>query len=149
MVNSFYRGAAAIILVFDIIKRDSFLKLPIWMSYIEEYALEGAVVCLIGNKADLAENRTVSFSEANTYAIERNMPYFETSAKRGDNVENVFKTVTNMVLQRMKEKTISIPILRDPNAVGVDDEENDDEDPDDPDRKKVQKLTEDEDGCAC
>ena len=45
------------------------------------------MIVLVGNKADLEEERMISISEALNFKKEQNMLYFvETSAKSGDNV---------------------------------------------------------------
>ena len=45
---------------------------------------------LIGNKSDLKDSREVSKDEAETKAEQYNIPFFETSAKNGDNIINSF-----------------------------------------------------------
>jgi GTPase SAR1 family protein len=45
---------------------------------------------LVGNKIDLKNKREISEEEARTFAEERNMVYFESSAKEDINIENVF-----------------------------------------------------------
>lgn len=108
MTNSYYRGTAAVVLVFDITQRDSFTNLPMWINDVENLTDEGTVCCLVGNKLDLGAQRTVTFSEAQSFAIAHNMTYFETSAKKGLNVEEVFVTLTNTIVKRIKNNELKL-----------------------------------------
>ena len=50
--------------VFDITRRESFDDVKVWNTEIQNNAEEDIVIYLIGNMADLEENREVSASEA-------------------------------------------------------------------------------------
>ena len=54
---------------------------------------------LVGNKSDLRYKRNVSYEEANSFANEKNMKYFEVSVKSGDNMENLFNYVHSNLLE--------------------------------------------------
>jgi len=45
---------------------------------------------LIGNKSDLESKRQIDFDTATSFASQNQMKYFETSAKTGQNVEEIF-----------------------------------------------------------
>ena len=45
---------------------------------------------LVGNKTDLEDKRAITKEEANQFAEEHNLPYIETSAKEGFNIEELF-----------------------------------------------------------
>jgi GTPase SAR1 family protein len=49
-----------------------------------------AVKVLIGNKTDLAAQRTVSTAEAQDFADQNGLRFFETSALSGDRLEDAF-----------------------------------------------------------
>lgn len=49
------------------------------------------VLTLVGNKSDLEDKRTVEFNIANEKAKQYNIEYFETSAKKNSNVDQVFE----------------------------------------------------------
>ena len=49
---------------------------------------------LVGNKVDLSENRVVEKSVAAKFANDKNLPYIETSAKDGRNVEQAFSMLS-------------------------------------------------------
>jgi Ras-related protein Rab-5C len=48
---------------------------------------------LAGNKSDLAAQRAIETAEAEAYAKEAGLLFFETSAKSGDNVKELFSAI--------------------------------------------------------
>ena len=87
--NSYYRGIACIILVYDICKKRTFDNLEFWIKQIRAIN-EIGIITLVGNKTDNKERRVVSKEEAMAFAEKYNMLYFETSAKTGYNLKNTF-----------------------------------------------------------
>ena len=87
---SYYRGANAIIIVFDLSDKKSFISITEWLKQIEKHAKENVFKFLVGNKSDLVEQRKVSYDEAKQYADEHELPYIETSAKEGININELF-----------------------------------------------------------
>ncbi|MBN2156080.1 MAG: GTP-binding protein [Candidatus Lokiarchaeota archaeon] len=95
----FYRGASAIIYVFDITRRDSFLDIPNWKTEVERIVSDKPFI-LIANKTDLADERVVSKKEGETLAKEIGaLKYFETSAKEFDNIDEPFLFLTEKMLE--------------------------------------------------
>ena len=91
LVSSFYRNGAFAILVYSINSRESFDDLEGWLNDIRTSGSVDAKMYLIGNKKDLEDNRAVTFEEGERFAKENGfIRFFETSAKTGDNVEDVF-----------------------------------------------------------
>ena len=99
---SYYRGANAIIIVFDITDKKSFLSITEWLKQIEKHAKENVFKFLVGNKSDLAEERKVTFEEAKEYADEHELPYIETSAKEGININELFESSIKSFLSSNK-----------------------------------------------
>lgn len=87
--NSYYRGIACILLVFDICEPRSFNNLNYWINQIRKVNEQG-IITIIGNKMDNQQNRKITTEEATKFAEENNMLYFETSAKNGTNLKNAF-----------------------------------------------------------
>jgi len=86
--DSFYKGARAVSLVFDVHDRDSFDDLPHWLQETQN-VVPGAYLVINGNKTDLP--RVVSSEEGKTYAASINAAYVETSAKTGEGVQQFFR----------------------------------------------------------
>ncbi|CAF0791878.1 unnamed protein product [Adineta steineri] len=104
---AFYRGADCCVLVMDVTSPTSFKSLESWK---DEFLIqagprdpENFPFVVIGNKIDL-ENRMIQTRKAQSWCQEKNnIPYFETSAKEGLNVEKAFETVARNALAREKE----------------------------------------------
>ena len=67
--------------MFDITNFHTFKKLQDWLREVERFALEDVKVLIVGNKADLREDRVVPREVAEKFASERNFSYVETSCK--------------------------------------------------------------------
>lgn len=63
IIRSYYRGAAGMLLVYDISQRDSFEHIMQWLREAKDNADPELVITLIGNKADKASERKVSYEE--------------------------------------------------------------------------------------
>ena len=60
ITTSYYKGAQAIVVVFDITDKDSFEHVKNWMADVDKFAKEGVLRILVGNKCDLEHKRQVS-----------------------------------------------------------------------------------------
>lgn len=89
----YYRGAQAAIIVFDITSADTFTRAKNWVKELQRQANPNIVMALAGNKSDLAQKRVVTTEEATEYAEENQLIYFETSAKTGNNVVDIFLAI--------------------------------------------------------
>ncbi|MFX0169686.1 MAG: Rab family GTPase [Candidatus Hodarchaeota archaeon] len=94
----YFRGAKGALLVFDITMRQSFVNAEKWYDQIRRYSGLDVPVVLVGNKIDLDDTRTISIEEAQNYSKEKNIPYFETSAKTDFKVSEVFDKLAEMIL---------------------------------------------------
>eukprot|EP01091_Cochliopodium_minus_P000818 TRINITY_DN10724_c0_g1_i1.p1 TRINITY_DN10724_c0_g1~~TRINITY_DN10724_c0_g1_i1.p1 ORF type:complete len:198 (-),score=36.76 TRINITY_DN10724_c0_g1_i1:107-700(-) len=103
---SYYRGAAGIILVYDITSRDSFTKLSLWKNEIDKYSgNKDLKIMVLGNKCDIENDRKVSTKEAEEFALSHGAKFLEVSAKQTINVEKAFTQLTQEIL-KTGEKTI-------------------------------------------
>ncbi|KAK3191747.1 Vacuolar protein sorting-associated protein 21 [Lecanicillium sp. MT-2017a] len=109
----YYRNAQAALVVYDITKPTSLVKAKHWVAELQRQASPGIVIALVGNKLDLAtessgaddgddgddsgDARKVPTEEAQAYAEEESLLFFETSAKTGVNVSEVFTAIANAI----------------------------------------------------
>ncbi|CAK94311.1 unnamed protein product (macronuclear) [Paramecium tetraurelia] len=100
IARSFYRNSAAIIIVFKLTSRESFLSVPGWVKDIQDNSDQGVVISMVGNMSDLEAERTVSNEEARQKAMEYNALYFETSAATGQNIDDIFINTLEKVSQQ-------------------------------------------------
>jgi len=101
IVNTYYRGAHGICLVYDITDPDSFLRLGNWLTDASEQADENAKKLIIGTKIDLESNRKVSREAVRAFAERMSLTAYETSSKSGSNVESAFMSLTKLLLEEL------------------------------------------------
>ncbi len=98
----YYQGATGALLVFDITRSSTFESIPQWVTELLENNKQKIIpMVLIGNKSDLRESspEAISFDAGQEYAkslttwSQFEIPYVETSALNGENVEAAFATL--------------------------------------------------------
>jgi Ras-related protein Rab-2A len=98
VTRSYFRNAAGCLLVYDVSRRQTFENVQNWLNDIREQADENIVICLVGNKLDLVDNRQVTSEEASQWAKENGIVRFvETSAKTGKNVVKAYEEVAQLI----------------------------------------------------
>jgi small GTP-binding protein len=93
ITHSFFKGANAIIIVYDITKSDSLEHVKSWIGEIANSAPLDVKKILVGNKSDLEQLRLVPKKMGQALAKQYNMPFFETSAKSNTNIAELFQQV--------------------------------------------------------
>jgi len=105
ITNAYYRGAMGILLVYDVTDEGSFANIRNWMRNIEQNASDSVNKVLVGNKSDMPEGkRAVTFAQGKALAEEFGISFFETSAKTGDAVEDVFASIARDVKGRLDKE---------------------------------------------
>jgi GTPase SAR1 family protein len=79
-----------VVLVYDITDPRSFASVESWISEINAKAEKDVSVVLVGNKVDMVSQRRVTTAEGQELATKFSLPFFETSAKTGANLDEVF-----------------------------------------------------------
>ena len=69
------------------------LYLLYWLRTVAAIELLTKAKVLVGNKADLERDRTVPTEKGQALADEFGIPFFETSAKSGENIEEAFSAL--------------------------------------------------------
>ena len=87
--------ANGFILVFDVADDESFTNINTWLELIKDSVnIEDKVIFPVGNKKDLT-NRKITKEKAEKFAKEKGInKYFETSAKTGENINEVFNEIS-------------------------------------------------------
>lgn len=97
----YYRNAYACILVFDVTDKYTLDNIDEWIDNVYKYTETNSVICLVGNKID-RNDRKVSSDDAKKVADKYNIQYFETSAKTGYKVSDIFVYVTSKITENIE-----------------------------------------------
>ncbi|XP_013890058.1 ras-related protein Rab-37 isoform X2 [Austrofundulus limnaeus] len=100
VTHAYYRDAHALLLLYDITSKSSFDNIRAWLTEIHEYAQSDVVIMLLGNKADMNSDRAIRRDEGERLAREYSVPFMETSAKTGVNVDLAFTAVAKELKHR-------------------------------------------------
>lgn len=110
----FYLGTMICLAVFDLTRFSSLMNLEHWFNDMYKDLEESTIpTILIGNKVDLEEERSIDNKEVVRFIKflyikypgykDMEIPYIETSAKTGENVEKAFSMVTEIFVKNIKE----------------------------------------------
>jgi Ras-related protein Rab-5C len=105
MTNLYYRDAQVAILTYDITNESSFSSIEFWIQELKyKVENENMILCLVGNKCDVNSNeRKITTQKGKNFAQDNNMIFFETSAKTGEGVKDLFVTIANKVYEQQKK----------------------------------------------
>ena len=96
------KAVKGIILVFDVTLKASFDNVNSWLNEISENLNDPCLV-LFGNKIDRNKDEwEVTQEEAKKFAEERNLTYFETSAKTKEGLKEGFSYIVNEAYEKIK-----------------------------------------------
>ena len=98
ITQNFYRNANGILFVFDLTKKDTFDNIKNWLTDSQNFEAK-VIKILVGNKADLIEERKVNQEIVERFAEKKEMQYYETSAKDGINVDKAFRELAELILE--------------------------------------------------
>ena len=95
--------ADGFILVFGFDNEKTFDRIKVWLNDIKDTVnVVEKVLFLVGNKIDIQE-RKINKEEAEKFAEENNMKYFETSAKTGDGIKETFNEIFDDLIKLDKK----------------------------------------------
>ena len=90
LITNFYRNSSLAIVTYSIDNKESFVHAENWLNDLRSQANPDVRIFLVGNKADLEDQRKISKEEGEKYKEDQNLDLFmETSAKTGYNAKNV------------------------------------------------------------
>ena len=106
MTNLYYRDAQVAILTYDVTNEQSLDSLNYWLNELnEKVEVDKMLLCLAGNKNDVeVSKKTVPTSKGKAFAEEHNLIFYETSAKTGAGVKELFQAIAVREYELLKEK---------------------------------------------
>jgi len=95
--RNFYRNCMGIVIAFDLTNRESFNNIERWLKSLNDETDDNVIKVIVGNKMDL--KREIKKEEVNQL-IGSNYPFFETSAKTGEGIKEMFEFITKKVYKK-------------------------------------------------
>lgn len=100
ITNAYYKGAKGALVVYDITKKETFESIDRWVPELRANGDENISIVLVGNKADLEDQRKVSIKEAEdkarllsnafNFLSFLDLAFLETSAYQSINIDAAF-----------------------------------------------------------
>lgn len=99
----FYEGSHGFFLIYDVTNKESFVKTANWYKDVRKSKpfKKDAMGILIGNKIDMADQRVISSNDGEVLAKKMNIDFRETSAKTGENIDEIFELIAQKILKKV------------------------------------------------
>ena len=106
MTNLYYRDAQVAILTYDVTNESSLESLNYWLNELnDKVEIDNMLLCLAGNKNDVdPSEKRIPTSKGKAFAEEHKMIFFETSAKTGAGVKELFQAIATKEYELLNSK---------------------------------------------
>jgi small GTP-binding protein len=113
LVPQYARDAHGALGVFSTRDRVSFEELESWLTLVQA-AAPGVQLIVFGSANDRPEERTVSREEAQDFAAGLGLPYFEGSARTGEQVREAFEKMGELVMSARRSQPVTQTVPQGP-----------------------------------
>ena len=103
ITRAYYKNSVCALVVYDISSRDSFNNVMSWIEDCKNQSPKTIFMVLVGNKCDLEDKRQVSYEEGKELADKNQLLFFESSAKDGINVEEIFLNSATEIAKKIEQ----------------------------------------------
>ena len=103
ITRAYYKNSVCALVVYDIASRDSFNNVSTWIEDCKNQSPKTIFMVLVGNKSDLEDRRQVNTEEGQELADKYGMLFYETSAKNGTNVEEIFFNSADEIAKKIDQ----------------------------------------------
>jgi Ras-related protein Rab-2A len=118
ITRAYYKNSTCAFIVYDISERKTFDNVKSWLNECKDICYKDILICLIGNKCDLDTKRVVSSEEGQKFAEENNLLFFETSAKDGTNIQEVFVETVTIIVEKIERGQINLDMTNNGIKIG-------------------------------
>lgn len=101
----YYRNARGAAVVFDVTNRNTFDHLGEWINAFTEVAGTDTAIFIVANQIDKVDGRQVESDEILSWAGSNGYKVFETSAKTGEGVTELFHSIAAEILKNFVSNT--------------------------------------------
>ena len=110
IAKNYFKGAHAVIFVFDVNNKKTLEKLKFWIDDSNDNLSKDTLKIIVGNKIDVENSREVKYEQMQSLGVKYNMEVFETSAKTGTGISEIF---THIVKNLIKNPNIGKVVPQD------------------------------------
>ena len=103
ITRAYYKNSVCALVVYDISSRDSFNNVMSWIEDCKNQSSNTIFIVLVGNKSDLDDKRQVSYEEGKELAEKNELLFFESSAKDGINVDEIFVNSAKEIAKKIEQ----------------------------------------------
>lgn len=102
VAKNYLNSSDGFLILYDITRRESFDNVNNWIEQIVDVAENHSYCIIVGNKYDLKDGRQVNVNEGKELAKKNKYEFFETSAKDGYNIKEVFESLTRKIMNKLE-----------------------------------------------
>ena len=103
ITRAYYKNSVCALVVYDISSRDSFNNVMSWIGDCRNQSPKTIFIVLVGNKCDLEDKRQVTYEEGKELADKNELLFFESSAKDGINVDDIFINSAKEISKKIEQ----------------------------------------------
>ena len=103
ITKGYYKNSTCAIIVYDITEEKSFQDVILWLEDCKKYTNKNIQLILVGNKIDLNFNRVITTEQGKQLADDNGMSFYETSALKGININDVFIDACKIISKNIDE----------------------------------------------
>lgn len=109
MVSTYYKDAAAAILVFDLTNLSTFQNLEKWLKELKDKGPANILTVLVANKSDLVMKQKVELEDAENLAEKYRSPLLIVSAKDNMHIQDIFIRIALNLIGPSQEDIAKVP----------------------------------------